>query len=356
MNFILDVATNAQNPMSQTTTLFLAVGLILGVAMIGFGLYMTFKNKKETGSALDDAYDEEPYEPQEYTTNEYTSKDYESTENDELDTDMESQYIPPEAQEDLQESPFVQNEVSHSVKTSAYKVRDSIRCAHDIEDDVLNRYGYLAMLCDGLDGDEDTPAYISKRIMDDFYSPDRIENSTQDFFENAIDKLDAEIVKFSSNGKAGTSLLACVLLGKELYIIGVGGARLYHIRGNHIKQLTSEHRYSIELDAMVKEGEIDLLDAQSNPRRNELISYIGVGGINYIDMNDVPIMLNENDILLYCSDGLYNALDEDEIFSTINNYNGVFKNCAKVLTAAAMESANGLKDNDISVLMIKVGK
>jgi protein phosphatase len=212
------------------------------------------------------------------------------------------------------------------------------------------------MLCDGVNFDEDTPSYISKRIMDEFYSDDRQQTSIQDFFEAAIDKLDAEIVKFSNNGKAGTSLLACVIMGKELYIIGVGGARLYHIRGNGMKQLTSEHRYSIELEAKVSDGEIDAAEAANHPRRNELISYIGVGGIHYIDMNDMPIMLEENDMLFYCSDGLYNILDDSEMLAVINSHKGMFKNCAKELTAAAMDSSGGIKDDDISALLVKIGK
>ena len=316
--------------MDATTTFILFLGLIIGLGMVGFGLYTMFKNKK-------DAY---PIE-EEYERPAIDDRSYEPI-------TPQPVAIENKATHDI--------EVSHSVKTNAYKVRDSVRMAHDIEDDLMQSRGYLAMLCDGVNFDEDTPAYISKRIMDEYYSLDRGNESIQDFFEANIDELDAEIVKFSSNGKAGTSLLACVLLDKELYIIGVGGARLYHIRGNNIKKLTSEHRYSIELEAQVKAGEIDEIEADNHPRRNELISYIGVGGINYIDMNDLPIMMNDDDILLFCSDGLYNILDEDEIMDVIDEYVGEFKNCAKAITAAAMDTAGDAKDDDISVLMIRIGK
>jgi protein phosphatase len=246
--------------------------------------------------------------------------------------------------------------ISHSIKTNAYKMRDSIRCAHDIDDDMMDKNGYLVMMCDGIQGDEDTPSYITKRIMDEFYSNKRENESIQDFFENTIDKLDAEIVKFVSSGKSGTSLLACVIKNRELYLIGVGSARLYHIRADHAKLLTSEHRYKLDLANKVRVGEMTELEAKNDPRREELVSYIGVGGINYIDMNDVPIMLHDDDLLLFCSDGLYQSLDDEDIMDIVNNYEGEFKDCAKALTTAAMENVDSSKDNDISALIIKIGE
>ena len=323
--------------MGSGTTFVMIIGLIVGLGMIGFGVYSLMKNKRPA--------QEDPRPVEDYPEEEYE-------EPFEEDTD----YYPPIIEDPIPEKRVAEVEVSHSVKTNAYKVRDSVRIAHGIDEEMLLKRGYLAMLCDGVNFDEDTPSYISKRIMDEFYSEEREDESVQDFFENIIDKLDAEIVKFSSNGKAGTSILACVLMGKELYIAGVGGARLYHIRGNTIKQLTSEHRYILELEGKVKEGEITEAEAQNHPRRNELISYIGVGGIHYIDMNDMPIMMEDNDVLLYCSDGLYTILSDDEMLSVISSHRGYFKNCAKELTAAAMDSSGGIKDDDISALLIKIGK
>ena len=334
--------------MGSGTTFVLILGLLIGLGMVAYGVYSIMKNKKSQYQEPreeyeDDVYEqpyekeEERYEPKERPVPEAEHKEYEPKE-----------YEP--------EKFVVEMQVSHSVKTNAYKLRDSVRIAHDVSDKMLKERGFLAMLCDGVNFDEDTPAYISKRIMDEFYDEDRESVSVQDFFEEIIDKLDAEIVKFSNNGKAGTSILACVIMGKELYIVGVGGARLYHIRGNHMKQLTSEHRYEIELEAQVQAGEIDEAEAENHPRRNELISYIGVGGIHYIDMNDMPIMMEEDDILFYCSDGLYNILDDGEMLDLINSYHGMFKNCAKELTTAAMDSSGGIKDDDISALLIKIGK
>ncbi len=318
------------------------LGLIAGLGMIGFGVFSMMKNKKSGYSEPMNDIAPPMHSPE---IDEYEKPFTE-------DTDF---YPTPILKEEPEQKSIAEVQVSHSVKTNAYKVRDSVRIAHGIDDEMLKERGYLAMLCDGVNFDEDTPSYISKRIMDEFYSEERQEEGIQDFFENIIDKLDAEIVKFSNNGKAGTSLLACVILGEELYIVGVGGARLYHVHGNQMKQLTSEHRYYLELNVKVKEGEMSEAEAQNHPRRNELISYIGVGGIHYLDMNDIPIMLEEGDILFYCSDGLYNIMEDDDMLSVIKSYEGVFKNCAKELTAAAMDTSGGIKDDDISALLIKIG-
>jgi protein phosphatase len=351
VNLVLDATVGAQNPVPQKSPIILILVLVLGLGMIGFGVYTMIKNKKGNNNMYleDDAYD--------YDDRESHNMD---SHDDPVNSEPNSSPIPLVTKEPLEEKTPTKTtldfKISHSIKTNAYKMRDSIRCAHDIDDDLMDKNGYLVMLCDGIQGDEDTPSYITKRIMDEFYSNKRENESIQDFFENTIDKLDAEIVKFVSSGKSGTSLLACVIKGKELYLIGVGGARLYHIRANHAKLLTSEHRYKLDLANKVKVGELTELEAKNDPMREELVSYIGVGGINYIDMNDVPIMLHDDDLLLFCSDGLYQSLDDEDIMDIVNNSDGEFKDCAKRLTTAAMENADNSKDNDISALIIKVGE
>lgn len=348
VNLLLDVATGAQNPVPQKSPIILVFALVIGLAMIGYGIYTMLKNKRGDDMYLeDDAYDYDDSDPRD-------SQEQEDVAPTARQVPLVTKAPPVEKSSKKKSAPDIK--ISHSIKTNAYKMRDSIRCAHDIEDDLMDKNGYLVMMCDGIQGDEDTPSYITKRIMDEFYSNKRENESIQDFFENTVDKLDAEIVKFVSSGKSGTSLLACVIKNRELYLIGVGGARLYHIRANHAKLLTSEHRYKIDLANKVRVGEITEVEAKNDPRRDELISYIGVGGINYIDMNDVPIMLHDDDLLMFCSDGLYQSIDDEEIMDIVNNYDGEFKDCAKALTTAAMENADSAKDNDISALIIKIGE
>ena len=44
-----------------------------------------------------------------------------------------------------------------------------------------------------------------------------------------------------------------------------------------------------------------------------LISYLGMGNISLTDSNTEPFYLEENDLILLCSDGLYKRLSNEQI-------------------------------------------
>lgn len=43
------------------------------------------------------------------------------------------------------------------------------------------------------------------------------------------------------------------------------------------------------LNEKVKRGEITQEEADNNPKKEALISYIGIGGVHYVDMNSTGI-------------------------------------------------------------------
>ena len=139
-----------------------------------------------------------------------------------------------------------------------------------------------------------------------------------DFFIGAIDILDEKVLSIKGGVNpelsAGTTILTVALRGGELNWLSVGDSRLYIIRGGNIARATRDHNYFLSLNEIMKAGAKNKEWFDKEAKRGEqLISYIGVGGVRIFDVNDAPFRTVSGDTVLLCTDGLYRALSDAEI-------------------------------------------
>ena len=85
--------------------------------------------------------------------------------------------------------------------------------------------------------------------------------------------------------------------------------------------------------------------------REKICSYMGIGGVPYIDINPYPFPLMNGDTVLLCSDGLYRALSEPEMLRIISSYDNNMQQAAEALTAAAIAKGKRHQDNTTAVLV-----
>jgi serine/threonine protein phosphatase PrpC len=128
----------------------------------------------------------------------------------------------------------------------------------------------------------------------------------------------------------GTTLTAAFIDGDRAYLGHVGDSRAYHLRGREIRQVTEDHTLA---EDMVKQGKATREEVSTSPMRNMLTRSIGTKEEVAIDP-PVGIELDEGDILVLCTDGLTNLVDEREILSTVHNTPNVRKACAKLVDMA----------------------
>lgn len=113
--------------------------------------------------------------------------------------------------------------------------------------------------------------------------------------------------------RIGTTITGAIIVDKKSYIVNVGDSRAYLIKPNtSIVQITKDHSIVQE---MLDNKEITNELVKNHPRRNILTKALG---LSESVMPDIFIQNIENATLLLCSDGLYNMLDDDEIFKTVN--------------------------------------
>ena len=140
----------------------------------------------------------------------------------------------------------------------------------------------------------------------------------------------------------GTTLEVCLIYNNKAYIGHVGDSRVYRIRKEFIRKLTRDHSY---VEKLVKDGTITEEEAMHHPKKNMLTKALGCTA--FVDPDVTVKGFMKDDIILMCSDGLTNMVNEDEIYQLI-------KQDYKVATNKLIEKANenGGYDN-ITAILIK---
>lgn len=149
--------------------------------------------------------------------------------------------------------------------------------------------------------------------------------------------------------------MACVLtlavLDDDSVVIGhVGDSRLYEIRGQGIRKLTSDHSPVGERE---DKRELSETDAMRHPRRNEIFRDVGSSEHAPDDPDFIElrrIRFEPDSALLLCSDGLSDQVTSAEIRSTVRRHAGNPSRSAHELIEAANRA--GGKDN-VSVVIVE---
>ena len=140
----------------------------------------------------------------------------------------------------------------------------------------------------------------------------------------------------------GTTVVAATCLGKYLQVANVGDSRLYIIN-DEVRQITRDHSL---VEEMVRMGGIDREAARNHPDKNIITRAIGARDTIEIDFFHEE--LKSGDIVLMCSDGLTNMLEDEEIGRILKSQGTIEERAEKLIEAA---NQNGGRDN-IAVIVI----
>ena len=141
----------------------------------------------------------------------------------------------------------------------------------------------------------------------------------------------------------GTTVVAATISDDTLYVANVGDSRLYLI-DKAITQVTKDHSLVAEL---VRKGSLDASQAKAHPDKNIITRAIGAAPT--VDIDFFEVELGSGDIILMCTDGLTNMVDDDEILRIVRcgvDVPDMAENLIK------MANHNGGKDN-IGVVIIE---
>lgn len=141
----------------------------------------------------------------------------------------------------------------------------------------------------------------------------------------------------------GTTVVAATCLGRHLQIANVGDSRLYVV-GGQIRQVTRDHSL---VEEMVRVGTISQDEARIHPDKNIITRAVGVS--ETVEADYFSVDLAAGDLVLMCTDGLTNMLEDEEIRVILSGAGDIAEKAQALVEAA---NANGGRDN-ISVVLIE---
>ncbi len=221
---------------------------------------------------------------------------------------------------------------------------------------------FLGIICDGMGGMKagEQASACAVNTLQGCLNNRKWENMTgAELLYQCFLQMDLEVSGLKDQeGKllySGTTAVAVYIHMGELSVCSVGDSKVYLIRDGQMIPLTKEHNYQMLLDQGRKAGNTTEEEYQQGlSRKDALVSYIGMGHLPYVDLNQEPISLQPGDQLLLCSDGLYRAIPEEQLVILLererNPEYGLTD--AEVLIQAAVQAGNRPLDN-ITAMVIR---
>lgn len=183
---------------------------------------------------------------------------------------------------------------------------DSAGVFHNLDGDIL------AVVADGMGGHRagDVASSMAIQLFHDYWKqtynmnePKKIE----EWLHNNVEMINERIYEYSKQhvecSGMGTTIIAAICTKGFVTIGHIGDSRCYMISDGEMSLVTEDHSLVNEL---VRHGEISKEDAEYHPKKNVLLRALGTEEKVGLDVK--TLVLEENDQLLLCSDGLSNKV------------------------------------------------
>lgn len=134
----------------------------------------------------------------------------------------------------------------------------------------------------------------------------------------------------------GTTLVAATVIEHTLYFANIGDSRLY-LLNDDIRQLSRDHSFVQE---MVRLGGLNAEEAKHHPDRNIITRAIGAK--EKVEIDFFEYRLKKGDIILMCTDGLSNMIEDEEMFRIVKSSRDIVEAVERLVERA---NDNGGSDN-----------
>ena len=141
-----------------------------------------------------------------------------------------------------------------------------------------------------------------------------------------------------------TTIVACLIQGKQAYWAHCGDSRLYLVRGDKLVARTRDHSYS-ELQETLSH----VVPMGDRVNRNVLFTCLGSPGKPVVDTAG-PLVVHPGDRVMLCSDGLWGALPDNLITEVLTTRQ--ISDAVPELVERALREA-GEKSDNVTVLAVE---
>jgi serine/threonine protein phosphatase PrpC len=206
----------------------------------------------------------------------------------------------------------------------------------------------LWVIADGMGGHAEGDK-ASQALVDSFARLDLSDNLAERIaqIEASICKVNSDLQAYSKNtlhGKAiGTTVVVYTVCQDVGALLWAGDSRAYHVVKSQIEQLSWDHSH---VEQLVRAGQITKEEAAGSKLSNLINRAVGAHTEIFFDHVLVPVQ--PDSIILLCSDGLTNEVDDAEINDIIQSVNF----SQKTIDTLLQKTLNrGARDN-VSIIVI----
>ncbi|MBN1878536.1 Stp1/IreP family PP2C-type Ser/Thr phosphatase [bacterium] len=144
----------------------------------------------------------------------------------------------------------------------------------------------------------------------------------------------------------GTTLVVVLIRGRKLYAASVGDSRLYLIRQEEVKLLTTDHSW---VNMQVQLGNMTSEESRLHPMRNVITRALGTQ--LQVEVDTLVQLLEAGDCLVMCTDGLSNMLSDKEIALSVLHHETDLKQAVEELIQRANMRGG---DDNITTVVLKI--
>ncbi len=181
----------------------------------------------------------------------------------------------------------------------------------------LKNYGFTAVVADGMGGlsnGDKISSYVVFAYLEMLKQRDK-EVPVHIYLSQALKTVNNNVL--ASGIKGGSTAVAVTCLPSGIHWCTVGDSRVYLFRDGKLSALNEDSDYMNDLIDMVISGEITFEEVEENSKKDSLAQYVGCKSGISPDVNSRPFIPQNNDKLLLCSDGVYNALKPEELIESL---------------------------------------
>lgn len=236
------------------------------------------------------------------------------------------------------------------------KQEDSFAFSNLSDKRFVSHGGILAVVADGMGGLEHGEDASSKAIefFLNTYMAKKQGEDINDVLQRAINMANAEVESLARSkgmlGNIGSTIAAAVVNEQRLYWVSVGDSRIYLLRNGELCQINQEHTYLQELYKKVVRGDLIKEQAESDEQAGALTSYIGC--LEQYDISYKPIRIQAGDIILLCTDGLYDTINETNMIYILQQDLSAHEIAEKLVDET--KRANNPYQDNVTVLVMKI--
>jgi serine/threonine protein phosphatase PrpC len=180
----------------------------------------------------------------------------------------------------------------------------------------------LLVVADGMGGHRhgEIAAQLAVKMLTDAFQQEGLpglEDPAQ-FLTDHIKQIHAAIEKHAAAHDLleapRTTLVAAILQNNEFFSAHVGDSRLYHFRAGKMLYKTEDHSI---VQLLHRRGLLDKKGMNTHPDRSKIYNCLGGDKPPKIDISQTQNLQN-GDIFLLCTDGLWSVIDDKEIGTLLN--------------------------------------